>query len=93
MLEEDDLIIDDSEEEDEEKEQESLDTDTKDTVALSFHHLPLNLITDLVHAYSGKHVLDFTPNPMNLAAECAIKGISYFGVCCSDVLYILICDL
>lgn len=58
---------------------------SKGKVPLSYHCLPLNLLTDLIVAYCGKHVLDYTPHPMNLAAELVIKGISYFGVCGTDV--------
>ena len=50
-------------------------------IPLSYHCLPLSVTTDLVTAYDAKHVLDFTPTPLNLATELAKRGISYFAVC------------
>ena len=63
----------------EEEEDELAESET--TVPVSYHVLPVTLPLDLIIAFGGKHVLDFTPNPMNLAAQCVKRGISYFGIC------------
>ena len=57
----------------------------QDSVPVSYHALPIDVVLDFYKAYNVKHVIDLTPTPLGLAFEILALGGSYVGVCASDM--------
>lgn len=51
---------------------------------MSYHCLPVTVVTDLVEGMNVKHVIDLTPTPLPLALNLLMMGCSYFAVCASE---------
>ena len=77
---EDDIDGDDPLEDDDIDDTAVVDDD-EDSVPISWHALPITVVTDLCAGFNIKHVIDLCPTPMNLGYELISRGISYFAVC------------
>ena len=58
----------------------------EDQVPISYHCLPVSVITDFVEALGVKHVIDLTPSPLGIGAKLLELGCSYFALCASEVM-------
>ena len=54
-------------------------------VPISYHTLPISVITDLVAGFDIKHIIDLGPSPLNLGFEFARRGCSYVALCATSV--------
>lgn len=76
---------DDDDDDDQPDEESAAVADSPDAqVPIAYHMLPSTVLTDLVDAWSVRHVLDFTPSPGDAMVKLVESGVSYFGLCASD---------
>ena len=53
-------------------------------VPISYHCLPVTVVTDFVQGFGITHIIDLTPTPLDLAFQLAALGCSYVAVCATD---------
>ena len=58
--------------------------ETEDMKPISYHVLPITVVTDYVQGFGVKHVIDFTPTPLPLAIALSKLGVSYAAFCATD---------
>ena len=58
--------------------------ETEGMKPISYHVLPITVVTDYVQGFGVKHVIDFTPTPLPLAIALSKLGVSYAAFCATD---------
>ena len=58
--------------------------ETEGMKPISYHVLPITVVTDYVQGFGVKHVIDFTPTPLPLAIALSKLGVSYAAFCATE---------
>ena len=76
--------LDDMSDKSDEDDDESASDEAAGVEPITFHALPTSLFSDIIKAYSVKHVIDFSPSPMHVGISCLKLGVSYCAFCATE---------